>query len=292
VHDAVGEAWAELLKTRKRWLPYVLFIIAVLGVLLIMFPAGYLGWRQADDSDPAFASTALRTFVFPYSLTALVDSGQYWGAMLTGVLAGSVVATEYRWGTVRQVLVRGQPRTRYLGIKVLVIAGMATAGLLTALAIGLLISLLTTDAAGEPITLDVPGDPSAGDFLLMLGRSAWSIIPYGMLAVMLAVVSRSSMVSVTGIIVFLFGEALAIELMGSLGDVGEFLQDISLGENVKILMAENRFFPGDYNAISLRERPAPGEAGDAALAFLVIGAHTALYTGVAFAVFGRRDVVA
>lgn len=281
---------AELLKTRKRWMPYVLFAVAVLGALIVVFPAGYLEWHQSKGSDPYVASTAFRTFVFPYSVPAILDSGQYWGSMLVGVLAGSVVATEYRWGTVRQVLIRGQPRSNYLLLKIAAISIVSCAMLLTALAIAIALSLYATGIADEPITLDVPNGPSVLDLVVMVLRAALGIIPYGMLAVMLAVVSRSSVTAVTGIIVFLFGEAVVIALLGSLGDIGDALQDISLGENVKALVATNKIESTEYNSIAPREQLNASNAVGANVAALILAAHTAVYAGVAFFVFGRRDV--
>lgn len=283
---------AEILKTRKRWLPYGLFAFAVVGVLIITLVGGYIEWHQSQDTDPYAAGTAYHAFVFPYSVAALVDSGQYWGSMFVGILAASVVATEYRWGTVRQVLIRGQRRTDYLALKILAISIVSCAMLLTALALGLIISLYTTNVANGQITLDVPGEPDALDLGLIVLRGAWGITPYGMLAVMLAVVSRSSVTAVTGIILFLFGESVVIALLDGLGGVGTLLQDISIGENVKVLIAANKIGFSEYNSMSLRAQLNPSDAPDANVAALILAGHTAVYAGVAFFFFGRRDVTA
>jgi len=287
VDSALG---AELLKTRKRWLPYGLFALAVLGAVIIVFPAGYVEWHQSENSDPEVATTAFHTFVFPYSLAALMDSGQFWGSMLVGILAGSVVATEYRWGTVRQVLIRGQPRMQYLALKLAAIIIVSSLMLLTALAIGVALSLYATNLADKPITLDVRDGPSWPEIGLMVLRAAWCIVPYGMLAVMLAILSRSSVTAVTGIIVFLFGEAVVIALLDTLGGIGGTLRDVSIGENVKALVAANKIGLSDYNAMSPREQLNPFDAANPNWAALVLGLHTAVYALVSFAVFRRRDV--
>jgi hypothetical protein len=113
-----------------------------------------------------------------------------------------------------------------------------------------------------------------------------------MLAVMLAVVSRSSVTAVTGIIVFLFGEALVIAILESMGDIGGILQDISVGENVKVLITANKIGVSEYNSMAPREQLSPYDAPNANVAALILAAHTAVYAGVAFFVFGRRDVTA
>src|SRR3989337_122618 len=105
---------AELVKIRKRWLVYVLLLVMLLGAAIQIWLAGYSSWRSASDQFGDELASALRSFVLPYSLPALLDSGQYWGSLLIGILTASVVATEYAWGTVRQAVLRGHTRRPYL----------------------------------------------------------------------------------------------------------------------------------------------------------------------------------
>ncbi|HET8943151.1 MAG TPA: hypothetical protein VFO59_00065, partial [Dehalococcoidia bacterium] len=69
---------AEILKIRTRWMPYVLFLLMVGGAAVNIWLLGYVSWH--DDKTGEFAGDALRTFVFPWSIPALLDSGQFWGA--------------------------------------------------------------------------------------------------------------------------------------------------------------------------------------------------------------------
>jgi ABC-type transport system involved in multi-copper enzyme maturation permease subunit len=276
----------ELLKTRKRWMPYTLFLVMVVGVLFIIFAAGFFAYRDNPIEEPG----ARLTFAFPFSIHALLDSGQFWGAMLVGILAASVMATEYNWGTVRQVLIRGQSRRRFLAVKLLVISLMSAVMLLAALFLGILLSIYTSDVEGFEITLDVPDGPSIPEIIVMILRAGWCIVPYGMLAFMLATVGRSGTLGIGGIVIFLFGEAIAMELLDSLGPIGRFLKDISVGQNVNSLIAENRIGTGEYNSISLREQGDPSELASPNVAALIITVHTVVYMVIAFAVFERRDV--
>src|SRR3990172_3050529 len=148
---------AELLKVRKRWMPYVLLLFMVAGAAYVIWLAGYVAWKT-DDSE--FPDSALRTFSLPWSLAALLEIGQFWGAVLVGILVSSAVATEHGWGTVRQALIRGQTRSQYLTAKLLGIAIAAAITLLLAFGIGVSFSVLATALADLPITLDVPGGPS------------------------------------------------------------------------------------------------------------------------------------
>ncbi|MCH8037048.1 MAG: hypothetical protein IIC53_07980, partial [Proteobacteria bacterium] len=84
----------ELLKIRKRWLFYILFLIMVLGAAVLIWLAGYSSWRgERGGGDFEFTSSAMHTFALPWSLAALLDTGQFWGGMLVGILTASIVAT-------------------------------------------------------------------------------------------------------------------------------------------------------------------------------------------------------
>src|SRR6266508_4110668 len=160
-------------------MPYVLLLVMIAGAAFLIWLVGYVGYQQ--DAHGEFAGDAYRTFAFPWSIPALLDSGQFWGAaVFAGILTSSTVATEYNWGTVRQAIIRGQPRWQYLTVKLLGTTTVCVVFLLVALALGILFSILATAAEGEPITLDVRDGPTAAEIPLMVLRSALGIIPYGM----------------------------------------------------------------------------------------------------------------
>lgn len=280
---------AELLKMRTRWLPYVLFLMMVIGAAFFIWVIGYVSWN--DDQRGQFSGEALRTFVFPWSIPALLDTGQFWGAaVLVTVLSASVVSTEFTWGTVRQVLVRGQPRAQFLAVKILALAIMCSLLLLAALGIGILFSLWATDAAGAPITLDVPDGPTVPEIGLMIGRSALGILPYGLLAVMLTVLGRSTALGVAGTIGYMFAEGIIIAVVEGIGGVTEDFREVALGRHVESLIAANRIGEGDYSSIAARELASAADAPDVNIAALVIVGYCALFLAVSFAVFLRRDI--
>jgi len=142
---------AELLKVRKRWLAYLLLFVLIAGAAIQIWLGGYVAWRTEAEVEPENLRLALRTFVLPWSLVSLLDSGQFWGSFIVGVLTASMVATEYGWGTVRQALIRGQTRSQYLTVKLLGITILSSAILLTALAVGIAFSLIATVIAGEAV---------------------------------------------------------------------------------------------------------------------------------------------
>lgn len=279
---------AELLKMRKRWLIYILFLVLVLGAGVLIWLVGYMSWRSGDEFSNR--PEALRTFTLPWSLVALLDTGQFWGAMLVGILAASTVATEYGWGTVRLAVSRGQTRAQYLTMKLVGIASVASIGMLGALAVGLFFSVLASNLAGERISFDVPNGPSFPDAVFMVIRAAYAVLPYGLLAFGLAVVSRSTTLGVAGIILFMFIESIMIAVLGDLGGIAPDIRAFLIGHNVSALLAANRIGSGEYFGLALRGTPEASQLPDPWIGALVIAVYCAIFLAISYYVFQKRDL--
>ena len=280
---------AEILKVRKRWMPYVLLLVMLAGAAVLIWLIGYVGYQE--DPRGEFAGDAFRTFAFPWSIAALLDSGQFWGAAIfVAILTSSTVSTEYNWGTVRQALIRGQPRWQFLAAKLLGTAIVCIIFLLVALGVGILFSIIATSAAGEPITLDVLGGPSIQDIVLMVLRSAAGIIPYGLLAFALAVIGRSTALGIAGTLGYMLGEGIVVAILDSIGGIAADFREIAIGHHVASLIAANRIGSGDYNSIAARELPVSADLPDVWIASLVVCLYSVVFAAVAFFVFQRRDL--
>ena len=278
---------AEFLKMRKRWLPYILFLVMVGGAAIIIWLGGF---AEYHSSEAEYRSIGLHTMALPWSLVALLDSGQFWGSFLIGVLVASGVATEYNWGTARQALVRGETRSQYLTVKLLGLAAMSAAIMLAALGVGVLFSLLATSIAGEPITFDVPDGPSFPEVVLIVLRSGYGVLPYALLAFCLTVVSRSTAMGVAGLLVFMIGEAILIGILGELGGPAPAIRASLVGHNVSALQAANAIGLVEYNSVAFRELPEASRLPDPATAFVVVTAYCAFFLSIAYYVFRRRDL--
>jgi ABC-2 type transport system permease protein len=280
------------MKTRKRWIPYVLFFFAVAGTAIIIWLFGYVAWfNERDEAEASFGVESLYTFAFPWSIQTLLDNGQFYGsALVVAILTSSAVATEYTWGTARGALIRGQSRAHYLLTKLIAMVLICTTLLLAVLAIGLLFSVLATSFTDLSITLDVRDGPSVPEIGLMILRAALGIIPYGLLAFMLAVVGRSTALGVAGGIGYMYAEGIVIAILRELSGVWNDVPNILLGTQVSSLLAENRFGGETYISFAPRERPEAADLPDPWLAVLVIGIWCALFLAAAFFVFLRRDL--
>jgi ABC-2 type transport system permease protein len=279
---------AELLKVGKRWLPYVLLAIVVAFLALQVFGT-YAGSR--GEAISGGQSSALWRFALPWSLPMLLDSIQFIGAILLGVLAASVVGTEYGWGTVRQALARGQTRTQYLTTKLLGIAVLSVVGLLLAFALGIIFAAIVNSLADRPITLNLPGEDglSLADVALMALRTAHGILPYVLLAFCLAVVGRSTTLGVAGVLAYMMVEAMALGILGGIGGVAAEARAYSIGHNVSALLAANRIGPY-YFSWTGRTTSVAAELPDVGVAVLVLTLYCVVFLGIAYWVFQRRDL--
>ena len=281
---------AELLKVRKRWLIYILMAVLIGGAAVQIWLLGYVSW-SADD--PEYRSDALRSFVLPYALPALLEAGQSWGAIIVGILISSAVATEYSWGTVRQAVLRGQTRAEYLTAKLIGLALVSTVIMLLTLVVGLFFALVATSLTGEPITFDAPGGPNALEAILMILRAAYCILPYALLAFCLTAVGRSTALGVAGTLMFIFGEAIIMGILLGIGGLSADFAAFTPGHNVNAIMAANRIGDGYFNSFALRDIGLSGaELPNPWTAALVLAVYCLAFLGVTFYVFQKRDMTA
>ena len=283
---------AELLKVRKRWLVYLLLLVLIAGVAIQVWLGGYTAWRTDSALDAEGKRMALHTFVLPWALVSLLDTGQFWGSFAVGVLIASMVATEYGWGTVRQALVRGQTRSQYLIVKLVGITILSSAILLTALAVGIVFSLIATVVAGEPVTLDVPNGPSVPDLVLMVLRAGYAVLPYGLLAFCVTVVGRSTALGVAGTLLYLIGESILLGILHGLGGPAPTIQAFILGHNASAVLSANVIGSEHFNSLAFRNNPLPADVPDPAVGALVLAAYCAFFLVVTFRVFQKRDLTA
>ncbi len=277
---------AELLKVRKRWMPYVLLLPVLAALAFQTFFGYFVIWRDERDIEGLFVS------VLPWSLPSLLDLTQYLGAIVLGILAASAVGTEYGWGTVRQALSRGQTRVQYLTTKLLGIGVFTVVGFLLVLGLGILFSVIVTAVEGRAITLDLPtGDgPSMPEVALMVLRAAYAMLPYVLLAFTLSVVGRSTTLGLAGVLVYVIVEAIVLGILGGVGGASADARDYFIGHNVVALLAANQIGQVDYFSLAPRDSPPASELPDPAIAALVLGAYCLGFLAISFWVFRRRDI--
>lgn len=287
---------AELMKSRTRWLPYVLLVVLVLGAGVQVWLFGYTAWWDLHtESDPDLRSDlpeAIRAFTLPWALPALLDAGQFWSSIIVGIFVASGIATEYNWGTARQAISRGQSRSRWLTVKLLGLALFCAILLLLALAFGVVSMFWTSSLAGFDITLDPPGpaEMTALDVLVAILRAGFGILPYALLAFAVTVIGRSTALGATGIILFVIIEGTLNSIFGALGGTWADIRTLSIGHNVASLLAANSVDDGPYLSIAFREQPHASELPDPWVAFLVLCVWCVALLAATYYFFNKRDL--
>ena len=279
---------AELLKVRGRWLPWVLWLVLVAMLALTTF-APYLDWK--GDGGGFLEDFERQAFVLPWALTSILDTIQSLGSILLGIVAASLVGTEYSWGTVRSCLVRGQTRSHYLLTKLLGLSAVGLVLLATAFAVGLIFTLITTHLAGQPISLNVPDGPSLPEVPLMFLRSAYSVLPYALVAFLLAELFHSTAAGVGGGLVYVVVEGIILAILGNLGGVAGDMRLLFVGHHVSAVMELNRIGSEAVDVgLVLRPQPEASDLLPPAQAAVAVAAYCLFLVSVALWLFQRRDV--
>ena len=214
-------------------------------------------------------------------------------AFLTVLVLGS----EYAWGTLRTVLMRGVGRWRLLSVKLgFVVAALAVTWLIV------LVTVIATSAIVTAFAPDVShGSWTAATFGDVLGDTArawFSGLPYVALAALLAIVfSRwaGGTLAATGLalgvfFVELFSMGRLIKLFDGVSGFSWFatVAEYDLGWNTAAWMFGEGGdpVPGFALAGAIGVVDYPGDLH----AFLVLLGYLVLFTVIAFALFRRRDV--
>ncbi len=214
-------------------------------------------------------------------------------AFFTVLLVGS----EYAWGTLRTNLSRGVGRRRLLAAKLALVAAAVAVMWLVVLAVVMLTSVVATAIVAGVGHGDWTGG-AVGDLIADLLKVWFSGLPYVTLAALLSILfSRwasgtvaAAAVSVGYFFFNLFSMARVIQLFegqagfGWVADLARF----DLGWNSAAWLFGKGGEPiRGFNLVGAIGRVAyPGDLW----AFLVQAAYTALFAGIAFWLFTRRDV--
>jgi len=174
----------EWLKLSKRWMPRVIILLLLGGVLFYFVGEGN---RVADQVN----------LYFPQAWLATLFASAFFAAFLWPVLGGSWAGNEYGWGTIRLVLTRRPDRMKQvLGALVVLLAAVflaLIAGLIVGSVAGIVIGLVTGHGA-------LASGVFSGSFLVTFLKgllAAWFVAAfYLIVAYAAAIVFRSAAVGI------------------------------------------------------------------------------------------------
>jgi ABC-type transport system involved in multi-copper enzyme maturation permease subunit len=192
---------AELLKMRRRTATYVVLSVPI--VLMVLITALAASDEEAIELIAGFPG-AYQT-ALDYALGAL-------GTLLAMAYAAMIAGADWNWGVLRNVIARGESRTRYILAKAVAIAIVLTIGVAIISAVSLafvvLVGVLSSVRTGDPfsgLSLAVLRDQFFLGWLVLLERAS--------IGFAVAVVLRSQVAGVVVGIVLFIGESVISSIL-------------------------------------------------------------------------------
>ncbi|MCY4110958.1 MAG: ABC transporter permease subunit [Chloroflexi bacterium] len=226
--------------------------------------------EDSNDIRQALLPPNSRLFAWGSSLA-------FFGVILMMILAASTAGTEYGWGTLRTVLVKGVGRWQLLAAKTLAI-GLASVGLSAAV-------LATVGVASviASLTLEegkIVGAGEWSDLAISFGKLIYAYLPYVALAVLMAVLTSSSGMGIAIGVGYYVIESIVVGILANFAwfeGVSTFV--LGRASSGWLEIGEFSFGGGGVGAL-----PDPLPAAMVMLGYIVI------LGGLAFVLFQRKDI--
>lgn len=240
----------ELFKTRKRRMTWILLAVLI-GWFCMVTVGGYSNVARGPDDRPAaefereFESleeweASRAAFQFPLAFPHIFSTAQGIGTILLIILVAAMVGNEYRWGTVGQMLTRRGARFYYLGAKLLALIIVALIGLVFSLIVGVILISITSSLLAGSINWDFISASFVWELVLMFGRTAFVLLPYILLAAVLAIIGRSTLAGIAGGLVYYFVDGIASAILSQGSGWSGRIPDYLTSHNVSAIMSLNQ----------------------------------------------------
>jgi ABC-2 type transport system permease protein len=275
---------SEIFRLSGRGMPRILLLILVAGIVglyLLLWVA-----VQATEQQPNGTTANVDELRNSLRVVAVRDTGLTMvaqvGSVLVVILAASIIATEFGWGTIRTIVPRSPGRGAFLTAKLITVALF----LVLVVVLGWLAALLGSAIVTAIGNLDTGmGNQFLGRTLASIGRTAYTIVPYAALSFALALLARSTAAGVGIGLAVLFLEGLITSLISGAGGPLERVPWFLLSANVQAVIAPNaEDIPGTVTRTTVTDLPNIWQAA------AVLAAYTAVFVGVAYWRFRARDI--
>ncbi len=235
--DMLRSETFRIVRRRMPWVLMIVLAVTAAALYLIMWgtsrSAQFSAAEQADLLDSLSLGSVLETGI---GLVAMI------GTLFAIILASSLAATEYGWGTIRTLLPRSPGRGSLLAAKLVVIAVFAMMLMLVGMVVAFGVSAVITSI--EDLDRDVDAG-FLGETLLSLLRGWFTMLPYAALAFMVALLARSSAAGISVSAALLFLEGQILSLVAAAGGALERLPEAFISENVQTLLTMGGASPQD-----------------------------------------------
>ena len=278
---------AEMFKLRKRTMTRVLLYVLIGIIIVVYFLLLAISNVHLPSTGPRMGNIQ-NMLGLPLALPFAMALLSSLGAVLAIILVASSIGNEYNWRTIRTAVISSESRFKLLFAKLISAAIMILVGMVIALAVGFLMSLLTTAIGGYKFDFSFFSGSYAWDQFLQFWRTFFILIPFSLMGFMFAIVGRSAMPGIAFGIGILFLESIITTFMYLAGGW--------------IAKVPNYFFNANVQAISnLAGLPAgfgQGMGGgnsniippSTTHAFITLGIYSIIFLFVSFYLFKKRDV--
>lgn len=257
---------ADLFKTRKRAMGWVMLVIIALFVPLQMLPSAFLMPGKVN-------------YALPGGLLQGVVPVPFLGILMMIILGATLVGSEYGYDTWKNLLTRHPGRAPFILSKWLVLIVALAIGLVVLLPLG----LVTGQVLNATLRLTGPAVPlSLGTVLLFIPLQILAPLVAGSIAIMGAVIGRSSVAGIIAGIAWFLADSL----------LGGVLPLASLTSSTVMLQA--RITGVVLSNSGVIEQVNPGNAFTGVqgiVPVLLVVAYLVVPIAIATYLFHRRDMV-
>lgn len=279
---------AELFKLRKRRMTSVLLFVLV-GVMIVLY---LLLLAVSKTTIPAHGSEEIETvqnllglpLALPFALSILSSLG----TILAVILIASSVGTEYNWRTLRTMLICSESRLKLLGAKLVAAGILILTGMVVGLAVGFLMSVITTAIGGYAFDFGFMTSGYLWDQFLQFWRTFYVLMPYALLGFLLAVAGRSAMPGIALGIGIFFLESIVTTLMTLAGGWIAKIPDYLLAANVRAITALGNLPQGI--GMGMGGGDLSSQTPEVWQATGTLAIYSLVFVAIAFYLFRKRDV--
>lgn len=259
--------------SRRRTQLALGFMVLLPLIVLIAFE---FGGNDDDDGNGGGAFSSLVDLAtsggLNFTLFTLLVSSNFLLLVVVALFCGDTVASEASWGSLRYLLAIPVPRARLLAVKLIVALAYSAAALLTLAGTALLVGTLRYGwhPLGSTVAAEIPAGEGLLRLLGILAYLAVTLLGVAGLAFLLSVATDAALGAVGG--------AVLLWILSSILD------------QIEALGVIRNFLPNHYNDAWLGLLSTPAQTDDMVKGALSAVVYAAVFWGLAFYRFTRKDV--
>lgn len=257
---------SEFFRLFKRPQSWLLLLVAFLLTALVYggFVVGSLVSSESDQSE----FREVLTFPELPNFGLSIGLG-FFGSVMVVIVAAGMMGNEYSWNTLRPLVARARSRFGLMTAKLLTVLVYTVLFMVTLAALIAVLSLVSSAIAGIDAGFSMEALRESAEYTLQV---VFVNLPYLAFAFLLATVARSNAAGIAGALGLSFIEQPMLQLLGLASDVFQTVERYGISYNMSRILFDS------------------GE-GSVTRSVIILLAYTALFVGLSYAVFLRRDVV-